>query len=77
MLDANLIPQKYPSNLGIKYGFLRLLPKSDTGHQCIIHPMGKPNATKVACYNLNAKKELVGVNNHPAEHAGSREPGTS
>lgn len=39
--------------------------------------MGKPNATKVACYNLNAKEEVVGVNNHPAEHAGSREPGTS
>lgn len=71
VLDANLTPQKYPSNLGINYGFLRLLPK------CIIHPMGKPNATKVACYNLNAKEELVGVNNHPAEQAGSREPGTS
>lgn len=39
--------------------------------------MGKPNATKVECYNLNAKEEVVGVNNHPAEHAGSREPGTS
>lgn len=39
--------------------------------------MGKPKATKVECYNLNAKEELVGVNNHLAEHAGSQEAGTS
>lgn len=30
--------------------------------------MGKPNTTKVECYNLDTKEELVGVNNHPAEH---------